>query len=251
MISRVHYYSFLLRVVVYALPLFAFSLSSYLRFGHLWLGNVSTVVPQDYLILLLFTELAWIGAASYYKISSVADLFWEYTGIRKASLACLSTLLLQTALLVFVKHLNISRKFFLLSNVILFICVIATRGFFRLTSASAHWPRKREKILVVGTDHYARRCVKLLRRIPFLDCEIQAFLQLPGQPVLVQGAPVINTAEPMHLDSMSFDEVVVAIPAKRYLQVSSVLDSLQNLGRPIRAILDLGPRLSVREKVFQ
>jgi exopolysaccharide biosynthesis polyprenyl glycosylphosphotransferase len=55
----------------------------------------------------------------------------------------------------------------------------------------------------------------------------------------------------MHLDSMSFDEVVVAIPAKRYLQVSSVLDSLQNLGRPIRAILDLGPRLSVREKVFQ
>jgi len=48
-----------------------------------------------------------------------------------------------------------------------------------------------------------------------------------------------------------FDEVVVAIPSQAYLQVSSVLDSLQNLGKPIRAILDLGPRLSLRDKVFQ
>ena len=43
----------------------------------------------------------------------------------------------------------------------------------------------------------------------------------------------------------------MAIPANRYLQVSSVLDGLQDLGKPIRAILDFGPRLSIREKVFQ
>jgi exopolysaccharide biosynthesis polyprenyl glycosylphosphotransferase len=44
---------------------------------------------------------------------------------------------------------------------------------------------------------------------------------------------------------------VVAIPANRFLQVSAVLDSLQNLGKPVRAILDLGPRVSVRERLFQ
>jgi exopolysaccharide biosynthesis polyprenyl glycosylphosphotransferase len=251
MISRVYYYSFLLRSLVYFFPLFAFGVSAYLRFGHVWLPYVSSVVPQYYLILLLFTEFVWILAANYYKLSSVTDLFWEYTGIRAAFLACFATFCLQTALLVFVNQLVISRIFIVLSNTILFLCVVAARNFFRLTSTSSSWPRKCEKILVVGTDQYARRSVRLLRRIPFFRCEIQAYLQLPGQPVMVQDAPVISALEPMHLEGLIFDEVVVAIPAKRYLQVSSILDTLQNLGKPIRAILDLGPRLSVREKLFQ
>jgi len=50
--------------------------------------------------------------------------------------------------------------------------------------------------------------------------------------VLVEDAPVISATGPLHLEGMSFDEVVVAIPAKRYLQVSSVLDGLQDLGKP-------------------
>jgi len=251
MISRVYYYNVLLRIFVYILPLFAFGAASYIRFGSVWLADVNTVVPQYYLILLLFTEVVWILAATYYKLSSVSDLFWEYTGIRAAFLACFATLLLQTALMVFVNRLTISRIFIALSNTILFLCVVAIRNFFRLTSDSASWPRKCEKILVVGTDQYARRSVKRLRRVPFFRCEIQAYLQLPGQPVMVQDAPVISATEPLQLDELSFDEVVVAIPARRYLQVSSVLDSLQNLGKPVRAILDLGPRLSVRDRLFR
>lgn len=251
MISRVYYHSFLLRALVYILPLFAFGMSSYIRFGNAWIPYVNSVVPQYYLILLLFTEFVWVLAANYYKLSSVADLFWEYTGIRVAFLACFATLLLQTALLVFVKQLIVSRIFILLSNAILFLCAVTARIFFRLTSDSSRWPRKCERILVVGTDQYARRIVNLLRRIPFLRCEIQAYLQLPGQPVRVQDAPVISTMEPLHLEAINFDEIVVAIPSKRYLQVASVLDSLQDFGKPVRAILDLGPRLSVREKVFQ
>ena len=251
MISRVYYYNFLLRAVVYVLPLLAFGMAAYIRFGNVWPQGVNSGIPQHYLILLAFTEVVWVVAANHYKVSSIADLFWEYTGIRAAFLACLVTLLLQTALLVFAKQLIISRVFVLLSNVILFLGVVATRNFFRLTSASLAWPRKCEKILVVGTDQYARRSVRLLRRIPFFDCEIQAYLQLPGQPVLVRDAPVISATEQLQLERLIFDEIVVAIPAKRYLQVSSVLESLQNLGRPVRAILDLGPRLSVREKLFQ
>ena len=251
MISRVYYYNFLLRAVVYVLPLLAFGMAAYIRFGNVWPQGVNSGIPQHYLILLAFTEVVWVVAANHYKVSSIADLFWEYTGIRAAFLACLVTLLLQTALLVFAKQLIISRLFVLLSNVILFLGVVATRNFFRLTSASLAWPRKCEKIVVVGTDQYARRSVRLLRRIPFFDCEIQAYLQLPGQPVLVRDAPVISATEQLQLERLIFDEIVVAIPAKRYLQVSSVLESLQNLGRPVRAILDLGPRLSVREKLFQ
>lgn len=251
MISRIHYYNGLLRVFIYALPLFAFGISSYLRFGNVWLPHVPNVVPRHYLILFLFTELVWILVANYNKLSSVADLFFEYTGIRAAFFACFATLLMQTALLVFGKELIVSRVFILLSTVVLFLCVVAARNFFRLTSTSSNWPRKCEKILVIGSDQHARRSVTLLRRIPFFNCEIQAYVQLPGQAVLVNDAPVLSAVEPLELDGLSFDEVVVAIPANRYLQVSSVLDELQDLGKPIRAVLDLGPRLSVRDKVFQ
>jgi exopolysaccharide biosynthesis polyprenyl glycosylphosphotransferase len=251
-ISRVYYYNVLLRFFVYVLPLFAFGLSSYIRFGHVWLGDANRgVFPQDYLTLLLFTELAWIFTTNHYKLSSVTNLFWEHTGIRAAFFACGATFLLQTTLLVFMNQLNISRTFIVLSNALLFLSVVATRNFFRLTSSVSSWPRKNEKVVIVGTDQYARRVVKLLRRVPFFRCDIQAYLQLPGQPVMVDGAPVISAEEPLHLEALSFDEVVVAIPAERYMQVSSVIDGLQGLGKPVRAILDLGPRLSVREKLFQ
>jgi exopolysaccharide biosynthesis polyprenyl glycosylphosphotransferase len=224
-------------------------MAAYIRFGNAWFEQVNNVIPQFYLVLLAFTEFVWIVAANYYKLSSIADLFWEHTGIRAAFTACFVTLLFQTTLLVFAKQLIISRMFVFLSNVILFLSVVATRNFFRLTSASTAWPHKCEKILVVGTDHYARRSIKLLRRIPFSHYEIQAYLQLAGQPVLVQDAPVINAT--LDLEKFAFDEVVIAIPANRYLQVSSILENLQDLGKPVRAILDLGPRLSVREKLFQ
>src|SRR6202051_2311073 len=251
MISRVYYYNLLLRVFVYLLPLFSFGIAAYVRFGNIWLQHVSGIVPQSYLVLLLFTEVAWILAATYYKLSSVADLFWEYTGIRAAFFACFATFCLQTALLVFFNQLIISRIFIVLSSASLFLFVVVVRNFFRLTSKSSNWPRKCEKILVVGTDQYARRSVKLMRRIPFFRCEIQAYLQLPGQPIMVQDAPVFNAAETLNFETLNFDEIVVAIPAKRYMQVSSVLDSLQEFGKPVRAIFDLGPRLSVREKLFQ
>jgi exopolysaccharide biosynthesis polyprenyl glycosylphosphotransferase len=249
--SRAHYFNLLLLVFVYSLPLFAFGASSYVKFGDVLFPPVHSGVPRYYLILFLFTELAWILAANYYKLSSVEDLFWEHTGIRAAFRACFATFLLQTALLVFDSQLIVSRAFILLSNAFLFLMVVAGRNFFRLSATSTRWPRKYEKVLIVGTDQYARRCVKLLRRIPFFNCEITGYLQLQGQPVLVHDAPVFCGTEPQHLNGLNFDEVVVALPARRYLQVSSIVDNLQMLGKPIRAILDLGPRLSLREKLFQ
>ena len=251
MISRISYYGSLLGILVYSLPLFAFAAAAYCRFGSVRLTGIHTVTAQFYFVLLLFTEAVWLLAAHHYRLASLTNLFQEYTGIRTAFRACLVTLLLQAVLLLFVKELIVSRIFILLFNAFLLVCVIAARSVARLTSKSAQWPRKPAKILVVGTDRYSQRSVDILRRIPFLRCDVQAYVQLPGQAVLVQDAPVISTQELKQVEALTFDEVVVAIPSEDYLQVSSVLDTLQNFGKPIRAILDLGPRLSLREKVFQ
>jgi exopolysaccharide biosynthesis polyprenyl glycosylphosphotransferase len=202
-------------------------------------------------VLFLFTEFAWILAANYSKISTVADLFWEHTGIRAAFFACFTTFLLQTALLVFVRQLVISRTFLFITNVTLFLSVVAARNFFRLTSASSIWPRKCEKLLIVGTDQYAKRYVKLLRRIPFFDCKVEAYVQLPGQAVLVGDAPVISVAERLNPKMFNVDEVVVAVPPSSYPDLSMAIENLEDLGKPIRAVFDLGPRLSLGSKLFQ
>jgi exopolysaccharide biosynthesis polyprenyl glycosylphosphotransferase len=248
MMSRVYVYNLSLRVLVYLLPLFSFGICGYLRFS-----SFSLDVParQHYVILFLFTELAWILAANYSKLSTIADLFWEYTGIRAAFFACFTTFLLQTALLVFVRQLIISRTFLFVTNIILFLLVVAARNFFRLTSASTIWPRKCERLLIVGTDQYAKRYVKLLRRIPFFDCKVEAYLQLPGQTVLVDDAPVIAAAEPLEVSDLNVDEVVVAVPPSSYLNLSNAIETLERLGKPIRAVFDLGPRLSFGSKLFQ
>jgi exopolysaccharide biosynthesis polyprenyl glycosylphosphotransferase len=248
MMSRVYVYNLSLRVVVYLLPLFSFGICGYLRFG-----TFSLEVParQHYLILFLFTELAWILAADYSKLSTVADLFWEYTGIRAAFLACFTTFLLQTALLVFVRQLIISRSFLFITNVILFLSIVVVRNFFRLTSGTTIWPRKCERLLIVGTDQYAKRYVKLLRRIPFFDCKVEAYLQLPGQAVLVDDAPVISLADPLQAKRLSIDEIVVAVPPSSYPNFSVAIERLEDLGKPIRAVFDLGPRLSFGSKLFQ
>jgi exopolysaccharide biosynthesis polyprenyl glycosylphosphotransferase len=248
MMSRVYVYYLSLRILVYLLPLFSFGICGYLRFGSF---TVNIPARQDYVVLFLFTEVAWILAANYSKLSTVADLFWEYTGIRAAFFACFTTFLLQTALLVFVRQLVISRSFLFITNVILFLSVVAARNFFRLTSASTVWPRKCEKLLIVGTDQYAKRYVKLLRRIPFFDCEVQAYLQLPGQAVLVDDAPIISVAEPLHTQHLEVDEVVVAVPPSSYPNLSLAIEKLEDLGKPIRAVFDLGPRLSFGSKLFQ
>jgi exopolysaccharide biosynthesis polyprenyl glycosylphosphotransferase len=250
-LSRVSYYGFLLGVVVYSLPLTAFGVAAYLRFGDVWLRGVPTVAPQYYIALLAFTAIAWALAAHHYRLASATNLFQEYTGMRAAFRACLVTLLLQAVLVLFVKQMDVSRLFIVFVNVLLFLGVVALRNIIRVTSESAAWPRKSVRLLVVGTDQYSQRSADLLHRMPFLRCNIQAYLQLPGQSIVVENAPVLTVDELSRVESLNVDEIVVAIPSEGYLQVSRVLDSLQNLGKPIRAILDLGPRLSLREKIVQ
>jgi exopolysaccharide biosynthesis polyprenyl glycosylphosphotransferase len=250
-IAKVYYYNVLLRIGIYLFPVLAFGFSSYIRFGNAWFPAVHGILPQSYLLFLLFTEFAWVLAAAFYKISAVTDLYREHTGVRTTFLACFATFCMETALLVFLPQVIISRLFIVLGNVILFLLAVAARNLLRVTSASSSWSHKSEKIVVVGTDDYAIRGVELLRRIPFVNCEVQAYLQLSGQPVLVHGAPVIHAAELFAVEALNFNEAVVAVPPSRYLEISPVLDYFKDLGKPVRAILDLGPRLSVRETLFQ
>jgi len=249
-ISRFYYYGFFLRFAINLLPLLAFAVVAYLRFGSIWLTGISTIAPQHYWILCIFTQFVWVVAAHQSGLSSVRDLFKEFTGLRATLLTCLPTLLFQAALLGCVKELGVSRMFLLGSDGALFAFALVIRNLFRVTCEGISRPPKLEKILVVGTDQYANRSVHLLHRIPFSRFEVQAYLRLPGQTQIVRGAPIITSSELRRLEGLDFEEVVVAIPPHRYLQIVGLLETLEDLGKPVRAILDFGGRVLVRDKLI-
>ena len=144
-----------------------------------------------------------------------------------------------------------SEHSFLLRTSFSFYSVVAARNFFRLTSASTIWPRKCEKLLIVGTDQYAKRYVKLLRRIPFFRLQSRGLPATSRASGMVDDAPVIAVAEPLQARNLNVDEVVVAVPPSSYLNLSNAIEMLEDLGKPIRAVFDLGPRLSFGSKLFQ
>jgi exopolysaccharide biosynthesis polyprenyl glycosylphosphotransferase len=85
-------------------------------------------------------------------------------------------------------------------------------------------------------------------------------MQLPGQAVLVADAPVISVSDRLSAKTFSdqlspktfnVDEVVVAVAPSSYPNLSIALERLEDLGKPIRAVFDLGPRLSFGSKLFQ
>jgi len=250
-IYRISHYCLLLATALYALPVVAFGIAANHRFGVMWVSSTPGQVPRHYFALLVFTECVWLLIVHHYKLASLTNLFQEYTGIRTVARACLILCLSQSLLLVAIKEIVVSREFLLLLDALLFALAIGVRTFFRVTSESKVWTRSTSKILVVGTDVYSQRSVAALRSIPFLRCDVQAYLQLPGQEIAVGDAPVVSVEEISRLEDLHWEEIIVAIPSEGYLQISAILDRLQNFGKPMRAVLDLGPRLSVREKLFQ
>jgi exopolysaccharide biosynthesis polyprenyl glycosylphosphotransferase len=86
--------------------------------------------------------------------------------------------------------------------------------------------------------------------MPFLQCNIQADLQLPRHEESIHGAPVLSVAELQHPERLSVDEVMVTMPQHLYEQVSPVVDILRGIGKPISSISDGGVQLSLRDRLL-
>ncbi len=250
---RLNRTSFCLRLVTLLLPALAFAIAAYLRF---WLDPKffasNSVDPAPYFGLLLVVTAVWALVAEHLGLSTTKHLFAPGGKTRRALLACAITYASILVMAFFYRGASFSRLFIGFSAVALSFLTILTRLFFRVIW---HHQRRREnswiKILIVGADEFAQRAAKSLMAGQVTPCRIVGYVRLPGQKVADTTCRVSELDQIERLTSGNgFDEVILALPLSRYPEIPMLMSKLQALCVPVRAVLDLGEDVAVRERLF-
>jgi len=244
MILILNRYRFALRVCTYVLPLFAFVTAAALLPG---LGQELYRSPL-YILLVATTLAVWAATAEHYQLSSSDELFRTSTCIRRAFPACATTYLIVIAIGFFVQRGGLSRGLLPLSAALLFVYTIAVQRMFRTLLRKG--PRRALKVLIVGTDVYARRAVRRLRN-PHFPCRVVGYIHLPGQSVQVTDAPVyeLDDSEQPNLDGVN--DILVALGPANTAELREVIRGLDRFCVPIRVIADFGENIFSRDRMFQ
>ena len=251
---RLNYYRFYLRIASYTLPALAFAATAYIESTVKVGSPTAGLGTYGYFGLFVQLSVVWAIAGEYYGVCSVQELFRERTGIRAAFAACTTTYAATLGVLFFFhEYTTISRAFLLISGCILLLAALTMRALFR-TLVNRHsgplW--KPDRILIIGADKFARRSARRLLQGPLSFCRIVGHIHLPGQNIVVENAPVYPLSQ---IDEIcrhgNVDEILVAVPASQYSEVPHLVKNLERLALPVRAILDFGDHMMVRERLFQ
>jgi Undecaprenyl-phosphate glucose phosphotransferase len=251
---RLNYYRFYLRIIAYLLPSLAFFGSAGMELSGQLPGERMGMDPYSYVGFLLLTSIAWAVAAEHYRVCSVQELFHERTGIRAAFAACVATSAVQCGVLFFFRlYTDFSRVFLALATIHLFLLTLAMRAIFRsLVRGETGLLWKPNRILMIGADQFARRCAHRLVQGPLSLCRIAAYVSLPGQTIAVKDAPVYSFQEIEKIvETLEVDEVLMAIPPRRYSEGPDIMKAVERFALPVRAIVDFGDHMKFRDRIFQ
>ncbi|HUK22944.1 MAG TPA: exopolysaccharide biosynthesis polyprenyl glycosylphosphotransferase [Terriglobales bacterium] len=253
MILRLRYYRFCLRLVAYLLPYLAFELG-WRVWAFFWR---SAGLPVDFSAsghfgLAVFATAVWVAMAEHYQVTSVDELFRERTGTRRAFSACIATFALLLAALFFQHTLIFPRGLFVIGMALLLLLAVLMRMAFRIYVRKKVEEGRPLRLLVVGADRYAQKAASRLEAMTICSCRVVGFIGVEGGEVTLDGQPLYNLeAVPRLSDEGAFDEVVIALHPAQFHQIPKILSALDRLSLPLRAIVDLGEGVVVRERLFQ
>ncbi len=249
-LNRTHFY---LRLTTFLLPVLAFSIAAYLRFGLEVIPLADGVVdPDAYFALLLLVTVVWAMVAEYYGLCTLDYLFAAGGKTQKSLLACFVMYAAVLAVTFFYRAESFSRLFIVLSAIVLVLLTILTRVVFRVA-----WRRQQRceqnwiRILVIGADEFARRVARSLASGQVMPCRVVGFVSLPGQGAAEADSPTYATEDLERLASQNgIDEVILALPLSRFAEIPALMARLEPLCVPIRVTLDMGEDILVRERLF-
>lgn len=253
---RLNSINFVLRVITLLLPLLAFAIAAYFRF-------TSGIIPlrpgeapgdiniADYLGLLIFTTLVWAVVVDHYEIFRLDHFLGSGTSTGAIFRACCVAYIAVMGASFFYRATSFSRLFVSLSAVILFLLAVASDKAFRLVLEYSRNGGSRMRMLVVGADEFAVHAAHSILERALTACEITAYVSLPNQEIAAKGGPVIELSDLRAVAAgANLDEVVIAIPTARFSEVPSIMEALEDTCVPVRAVLDLGKDVNVREMLF-
>jgi len=103
-----------------------------------------------------------------------------------------------------------------------------------------------------GADEFAERAARSLRNSLVMPCAAVGYVRLPGQGPKVTAAPVIELATVKEqMVQLRIDDAVIAVPPTRFSESPGIVTKLEFLSVPVRAVLDLGTGVAMRDALFQ
>lgn len=250
--SRLSFARLYLRIVTLLLPACAYFIAIKVRFGFNMLFS-RTAPPglPSYWSILLVTTIVWAIAAEESELWNVEQLYAPAGKSRRLLEALAFTYAVVMAAGFLYRQASYSRLVIAISAVALFVLATVVRVLFRVFLELLRRDGRNEvKILVVGTDRFARRVGTSLLNGEVLPCRIVGFVRLPGQEIAVEGPVYEMDQIPNFHNGDSINDVIVALPAARLNDVQTIAPALEKLCVPTRVVIDLGDGVILRDRLI-
>jgi Undecaprenyl-phosphate glucose phosphotransferase len=250
--SRLSYVRLYLKSLTLLLPACAYFIAIKLRFGFnpLFSRNAPGGLPSYWGITLL-TTIVWALAAEESGLWNVEQLYAPGRKSRRLLEALAFTYAIVMALGFMYRQASYSRLVIGLSAVALFVLATMARIVFRVCLELLRRNGRNEvKILMVGTDRFARRVATSLLHGEVLPCKVVGFVRLPDQEIAVEGAVYEADQIPTFSNGHSINDVIIALPATRLGDVQRIAPALEKLCVPTRVVIDLGEGVAIRDRLI-
>jgi Undecaprenyl-phosphate glucose phosphotransferase len=200
---------------------------------------------------VLLTTIVWAIAAEESGLWNVEQLYSPGGKSRRLLEALAFTYAVVMAAGFLYRQASYSRLVIAISAVALFVLATIARIGFRVSLELLRKEGRNEvKILVVGTDRFARRVGTSLLHGEVLPCRIVGFVRLPDQEIAVDG-PVFELNQiPTFSNGNSINDIIIALPAARLSDVQKIAPALEKLCVPTRVVIDLGEGVVLRDRLI-
>lgn len=241
-----------LKIVTLLLPALAFLIAVKIRFGFNFFFSSSPPngLPSYWSVLLL-TTIVWAIVSEESGLWNLEHLYAAGGKTRRLLEALGFTYAVVMAAGFLYRQASYSRLVIGISAGALFVLATITRVVFRV-----YWQLLRKdcrhevKILVVGTDRFARRVGNSLLHGEVLPCRVVGHVRLSGQDVAVEG-PIYEVDQiPAFSNGDAIDDIVIALPAVRLNEIQKIASALEKLCVPTRVVVDLGEGVVLRNRLI-
>ena len=152
----------------------------------------------------------------------------------------------------FFRQEEFSRLFVVLSCICLFFLTIGCQMLLRLVLESL---RRHGKYclhaLITGADEFAVETADRILHGQITSCQIAGYVALPGQKVAVQTEPVHHLEDlPRLAIGNGLDEAILAVPNPLFTEIPAILQKLDPLCVPVRAVLNWGDGVKISDQLF-